>query len=191
MRRRGRRRGLGGRAAFADGASGKSAVTYQFVSPEYFGVLGIDLVRGRGFTQAERSASVAVAVVSESVARQLWPGADAVGQVVRVEPDPTNATQQPDDPPLVSRSRRRRRRRPRRRGLSARRLKDGGAGVYMPTSAEAARTSLTMRVRGDSERARHALVDRLAAIDPNMGEVSTLRDPRARARRIFWRFRSG
>ena len=31
-----------------------------------------------------------------------------------------------------------------------------------------------MRVRGDSERARHALVDRLAAIDPNMGEVSTL-----------------
>ena len=49
-----------------------------------------------------------------------------------------------------------------------------GAGVYVPISAEAARTSLTMRVRGDSERARHALVDRLAAIDPNMGEVSTL-----------------
>jgi ABC-type antimicrobial peptide transport system permease subunit len=45
----------------------------------------------------------------------------------------------------------------------------------VPTGAEAARTSLTMRVRGDSERARHALVDRLAAIDPNMGEVSTLR----------------
>ena len=50
----------------------------------------------------------------------------------------------------------------------------GGAGVYMPIGAEAARTSLTMRVRGDSERARHALVDRLAAIDPNMSEVSTL-----------------
>ena len=32
-----------------------------------------------------------------------------------------------------------------------------------------------MRVRGDSERARHALVDRLAAIDPNMAEVSTLK----------------
>ena len=50
-----------------------------------------------------------------------------------------------------------------------------GAGVYVPIGAEAARTSLTMRVRGDSERARHALVDRLAAIDPNMGEVTTLR----------------
>ena len=48
--------GLGGRAAFADGATGKSTVTYQFVSPEYFSVLGIDLVRGRGFAQTERSA---------------------------------------------------------------------------------------------------------------------------------------
>ena len=60
----------------------------------------------------------------------------------------------------------------------------------MPISAEAAKTSLTMRVRGDSERARHALVDRLAAIDPNMGEVSSLR-PSGAAQRIFWGFRSG
>lgn len=43
--------GLGGRPASADGANGKSTVKYQFVSPEYFGVLGIDLVRGSGFTQ--------------------------------------------------------------------------------------------------------------------------------------------
>ena len=67
--------GLGGRAAFADGPQGKSPVTYQFVSPQYFGILGIDLVRGRGFTDAERSARAAVAVVSESAARLLWPGA--------------------------------------------------------------------------------------------------------------------
>jgi ABC-type antimicrobial peptide transport system permease subunit len=31
-----------------------------------------------------------------------------------------------------------------------------------------------MLMRGDAERARHALIDRLAAIDPNMGEVETL-----------------
>ncbi len=53
---------------------GLVTVVYQFVSPEYFSVLGIDLARGRGFTPTERSASAAVAVVSESVARQLWPG---------------------------------------------------------------------------------------------------------------------
>jgi hypothetical protein len=54
----------------------------------------------------------------------------------------------------------------------------------MPTSPEAAATSLTLGVRGDSERARHALVDRLAAIDPNMGEVDVA-DHR-QAERIFW-----
>ena len=161
---------LGGPPVFAEGANGKSAVTYQFVSPEYFGVLGIDLLRGRGFTQAERSVSAAVAVVSERVARQLWPGIDAVGQVLRLEPDPPALS---DPPPLsrtvvvvgVARD---------VAGFWLGGTRAGGAGVYLPIGAEAARTSLTLRVRGDSERARHALVDRLAAIDPNMGEVSTL-----------------
>ncbi len=174
MRPRGRA-GWAGAPAFADGATGKSTVTYQFVSPEYFSVLGIDLVRGRGFTQTERSASAAVAVVSESVARQLWPGLDAVGQVLRLEPDP-------NERPARSRTTRRF---SRARfvvvgiardvaGFRLGGMRTAGAGVYVPIAAEAARTSLTMRVRGDSERARHALVDRLAAIDPNMGEVSTL-----------------
>ena len=86
--------------------------------------------------------------------------------------------------------RRRRRHRPGRGGLSARRREVAGAGVYLPIGAEAARTSLTMRVHGDPERARRALVERLTAIDPNMGEVTTLRTSRA-WKRIFWRFRSG
>jgi predicted permease len=166
---------LGGRAGFADGATGRSAVAYKFVSPEYFNVLGIDLVRGRGFTQTERSASTAVAVVSESVASQLWPSIDAVGQVLRLESDPKSVGREPDDPPLLSRSfivvgiaRD-------VAGFRLGGLRMAGAGLYVPISAEAAKTSLTMRVRGDSERARHALVDRLAAIDPNMGQVSTLR----------------
>ena len=166
--------GLGGRAAFADGLQGKSPVTYQFVSPEYFGILGIDLVRGRGFTDAERSARAAVAVVSESAARLLWPRGDAIGQVVRLEPDAKRDPPGPDEPPLLSQSfivvgiardvagfR-----------LGGQRM--AGAGLYVPIDVEAARTSLTMRVRGDSARARDALVDRLARIDPNMAEVSTL-----------------
>ena len=44
-----------GRRALAGGAAGKSSVWYQFVSPEYFGVVGIDIVRGRGFTAAEQA----------------------------------------------------------------------------------------------------------------------------------------
>jgi predicted permease len=159
----------------ADGSTGRSSVTYQLVSPEYFGVLGIDLVRGRGFTQTERSASVPVAVVSESVARQMWPGRDAVGQVLRLEADPKDETREPDDPPLLSRAvvvvgvtRD-------VAGFRLGSVRIAGAGVYLPIDAETARTSLTIRVHGDSERTRRALVDRFAAIDPNMGEVSTLK----------------
>ena len=181
---------LGGRAAFARAASanasapdltsaptaeGRSAVTYQSVSAEYFDVLGIDLIRGRLFSQAERSASAAVAIVSETVARQLWPGTDAVGSVLTLEPDPQGIPPQPDDPQVLSRS---------FTVVGVVRDVPGfqlggeratGAGIYVPIGTEAPRTALTMRVRGDSERARHALVDRLAAIDPNMAEAITLR----------------
>jgi predicted permease len=167
--------GLGGRPGLAEGATGESSVTYQYVSPEYFSVLGIDIVRGRGFAQAERSASAAVAVVSESVARQLWPGLDAVGQVLRLEPDP-NSKSEPGDPPLLTRT----------AAVVVGIARDvtgfrlagvrlAGAGVYVPIVAESARTSLALRVHGDPGRVRRALIERLAAIDPNMGEVITLR----------------
>jgi predicted permease len=165
--------GLGSLPAFASGTTGKSPVTYQFVSPEYFGLFGIDVVRGRSFSDSERSPNAAVAVVSASVARQLWPGVDAVGQVLRVEPNRPDATRT-DDPLQLARTvdvvgvvrdvpgfR-----------LGGMRL--GGAGVYLPIGADAATTSLTMQVRVDAERARQLLVDRLAAIDPDVGEVSTL-----------------
>jgi len=177
--------GLGGVPATAEGSSGKSTVTYSHVSPEYFDVFGIDLVRGRHFTQTERSAGDSVAIVSESVARQVWPGIDAVGQVVRLEPQPLAfpgasqtagdaQTRRPDSPLLrartavvvgVARD---------VAGIRLGSLRLGGAGVYLPIGTEAATAALTMRVRGDAESARHALVDRLAALDPNAGEVSTM-----------------
>ena len=166
--------GLGGRPAVAEGSSGNVTIASQFVSAEYFEVLGIDLVRGRSFTPTERTASAAAAIVSESVAQQLWPGIDAVGQVVRVGPPPPNDTVTSEALPLT----------PRTAtvvgvardvaGLRLGGLRVGGAGVYLPISAEAAGTSLVLRVRGDSGRASRALVDRLAAVDPNMGEVSTM-----------------
>ena len=55
------------------------------MSSEYFDVLGIDVVSGRNFTRAERTADAGVAIVSETIARQLWPNGDGVGQLVRLE----------------------------------------------------------------------------------------------------------
>jgi putative ABC transport system permease protein len=49
-------------------------------SPGYFGALGIRLLRGRDFTPADDRVSPRVAVVSQTVARDLWPGQNPLGK---------------------------------------------------------------------------------------------------------------
>jgi predicted permease len=53
---------------------------FRFVSPGYFATLGIPFIEGRDFTEADRKESELVVIVSKSVARQLFPGQDAVNR---------------------------------------------------------------------------------------------------------------
>jgi predicted permease len=55
---------------------------YTGVSPEYFTMFDIPLVRGRVFTPAEAAEQAAVALVSEATAAALWPGLDPLGQTL-------------------------------------------------------------------------------------------------------------
>jgi predicted permease len=55
-------------------------VNFNSVSPGYFDAMGIRLVRGRGFTSADRPGTPDVVVVNEAFARRFWPGRDALGQ---------------------------------------------------------------------------------------------------------------
>jgi predicted permease len=55
---------------------------------DYFRTFGMPLVRGRGFTGADRAAAPKVVVVSEAAARRFWPGADPLGRRLRVLPVP-------------------------------------------------------------------------------------------------------
>jgi predicted permease len=50
------------------------------VSPEYFSVMGIDLVGGRAFADADNEHSRDVAIVSVSTAKKFWPGQNAIGR---------------------------------------------------------------------------------------------------------------
>ena len=61
--------------------------TYNQVTPEYFRVMDTRIVRGRSFTEADRGGAPLVAVVSENMAKALWPGRDAIGQCMRVGQD--------------------------------------------------------------------------------------------------------
>ncbi len=53
---------------------------YRHCSPAYFQAIGIPLLRGRAFTAQDQPGAQPVAIVNESLARQIWPNEDAVGK---------------------------------------------------------------------------------------------------------------
>ncbi len=55
---------------------------YNFVSASHFETLGIPIMSGRGFTEAEANSSAPVVVISEATARKFWPNFKDPGQVI-------------------------------------------------------------------------------------------------------------
>ena len=54
--------------------------SFNVVSPEYFSVMGIHILRGRGFTDADNEEESDVAIVGESTAKKYWPNQDPIGR---------------------------------------------------------------------------------------------------------------
>jgi predicted permease len=54
-------------------------------SADYFKAIGIPLQRGRGVTAADREDAPKVAVISEGMARHVWPNEDPVGRRIGVD----------------------------------------------------------------------------------------------------------
>jgi predicted permease len=65
-------------------AGAKPIFATEMAGAEFFETFGVRLVSGRAFTERDDASSPLVAIVSESVARKLWPGRDAIGQRIRV-----------------------------------------------------------------------------------------------------------
>lgn len=66
--------------------AGKDAfeIRYTMVGADYFPLMGTRILKGRGITDADRPASAPVAVISDTMARQLWPGEDPIGRRLRM-----------------------------------------------------------------------------------------------------------
>lgn len=170
------------RVAFADTGAGKTAVMFKAVSGSYFDVLDVPIVRGRAFLPWERDQHP-VAIVSESVARALWPAGRGVGETFRLEP--ASGVQRPSGFLTINPDA------PADDGLvQARTVTVIGvardvpgfritgvkeAGVFLPTGLDVAKTSIVARVQGEPNLARQTLLDRLTRVDPNMGTIITMR----------------
>jgi hypothetical protein len=67
-----------------EGAAAPFLTGYIYVSPAYFEVLRIPIVRGRNFTAGEAQAGAPLVVISQAAARSLWPARDALGRSLRL-----------------------------------------------------------------------------------------------------------
>ena len=62
-----------------------SGASVARVSPKYFDTIGVPILRGRAFTHGELAANAPVAIVNETLARNLWHDVDPLGRKVRLE----------------------------------------------------------------------------------------------------------
>jgi len=59
----------------------------EHVTPDYFRAMSIRLLRGRVFTDQDRMGAPPVAVISEGMAKKLWPGVDPIGRTLKMFSD--------------------------------------------------------------------------------------------------------
>jgi putative ABC transport system permease protein len=61
-------------------ADAQPSADYRTATPEYFAVMGIPLLRGRAFTDADREDRPPVAIISNLAAQRFWPGRNPIGE---------------------------------------------------------------------------------------------------------------
>jgi predicted permease len=58
--------------------------TFYTVTPTFFQTMGVKILRGRGFTDADRAGAPLVVVVEAALAATLWPGQDPIGKCFKL-----------------------------------------------------------------------------------------------------------
>jgi predicted permease len=62
---------------------------YHIATPGYFRALGIPLVRGRFFTDADKADAPWVLIINHAMAERYWPGEDAIGKRITFADKPS------------------------------------------------------------------------------------------------------
>jgi putative ABC transport system permease protein len=128
------------------------------VSPGYFRTMGTRILRGRGIAEADRQGAPGAIVVSQSMAKKLWPGKDALGQCVKVRADTVPCSTVVGIAEDI------------RRGSFDR---DEGLQYYLSVEQYGAHTGgLFVRTRGDGRRHTERVRSELQRLMPGVSYVS-------------------
>jgi len=122
------------------------------VTPGYFGLMSVPVLRGRDFDASDGAESVFVAVVNRAMAERHFPNQDPIGQFIRVMgPKPRRIVG------IVGNTR--------QRALHS----DPGPEVYIPhTQFPAGQMFLVVRARGDEAAVARQLRTEIRALDGNL-----------------------
>src|SRR5262245_22411300 len=66
-----------------NGGPGMPSAQFRSVTPDYFRVMGIPLLKGREFSGADHERAPMVAVINETMAKRYWPDANPIGQRIK------------------------------------------------------------------------------------------------------------
>jgi putative ABC transport system permease protein len=68
--------------------TGKPTVLRQAISSDYFRLMGIPVLRGRGVTEQDTESNAWVVVINDTMARRFWPKQDPVGITMKFDDSP-------------------------------------------------------------------------------------------------------
>jgi putative ABC transport system permease protein len=68
---------------------------FSAISPEYFRVMQIPLLRGRDLTEQDAESAPWVVAINDAMARKLWPNQDPIGQMITLDTQATRAEERP------------------------------------------------------------------------------------------------
>ena len=157
----------------SDRGADLSRVAFNVVSPDYFRILEMPILRGRNFLPGEEQENLPVTIVTESTARRLWGTAEPIGQVIHLDLSNygrSGAFLTPFKTVRVV-------------GV----VRDVVSGVlydpatnplvFFPGSPDSAGARLIVRVRGDAEVARRSLdADIERAVPGSLDQIHKLDD---------------
>lgn len=78
----------------ADLSAERPSVLLDAVSPDYFRLMGIPILRGRSVTEQDTETSSGVVVISQAMARQLWANEDPIGREITFGSSPEERPRQ-------------------------------------------------------------------------------------------------